>query len=440
MRELFVLERYYWESSNNRLQQGFVLSITLNKPIPDDVLTEAIRLTGLDYPWIFQNIKVKDAQGPDRIEPIKKRLVTEDLIKHVDNDEPNHILETLRLETTDDNCAWVVLVKENRFTLFLNHTFFDGMSAYNLWSSIIKYANQGVRSTDGLIYDGNGQNILSRHAYEEVEMKLMDKISAKIAPYWIQYVAPSIAKIFPSHLFSIPGFNLQEVLLDKNGNIRQDQKRLKWTIPPTQLKEILAEVRARNLTLTVWICAKLAYQLTKIKSSTKGSTIKLAIPMSMRPFLIEKLGKDPKDIATGNYVSAAYCTLSLDKYGSELWTIANEINKSLQKAKEDPVANINYVKLLDEVDLTKFIKEKYKTTSSPCTLELSNLGMLDPSSPDDEYQLLDAEFQQPMLTSSILCCSSISTRLGGLTVNFSYPIELDKIITPAFEELVNPRN
>lgn len=435
MRLLSALENFFWQRSKNDYHPGFIVSVLLNKPIPDDVLAEAIRLTGEDFPVLFQQIEETNSDSLPVIVPIRKTLVTEDVIRHVDDDECNHLFQNYKMKATDDQCSWVVFVKENRLSLMADHTLFDGMSSYNVLNSIIKYANKGVRSTNGLIYNANAPLLPPQHPYDELETNMMGNIKAKIAPFWIQYVSPLVSKVLPTQNFNFPEFDLQKHLYDEAGKLKQDNCYYSWNIPPKDLKTVLQSCRDHNVTLSVWICARVTEQLSKASDSTAGNLINIQIPMNMRPYLMGVLHKSSNSIAVGNYVSVSACTVDISKDELEQWSLAQNIQEQLEKSKSDPAAAIEYIKLLKQVNVAKFLKSKYAATIPETAFELSNLGVLDPSSANDEYQLLNAQFHQPKFVSSILCCSSISTRLGGLTVNISYPPTLDKVLRPLFEDL-----
>lgn len=436
MRPLYLLEKYFWERSRQHFHPGFIVAVTLNEAIPDDVLSEAIRLTGVDNAMLFQRVQEQDGERPDCVVPIGKRLLAEDVIVHVDTLDPNHLFQTVKFSLTEDAASWRLFVKGNEMVLFLDHTFFDGMSAYNILKSVIQYSNQGVSSGNGLVYDDTSAPLLKgEHAYADLPVPLSQRIMAKAVPFWIQTVEPLLSKILPSNTFTIPTLNVQDELFDDEGKVRNTNYRHVYHIKPDDLKDVLGECRQHKVTLTSYFCAKFIGQLKQMKGKTTGTVFTVSIPINTRKYLSETLNKDIKTFAVGNHVASFDCKIDTNKNHSDFWAICQDFQGQLDKTKNEPGDAVGFIKLLESVDIAKFVNSQYDKTVPKGAFEISNLGAFDPSSADDKYQVLDAQFHLPRLPQNVFSCSAISTRLGGANVVISYPPSLAEVLTPLFESI-----
>lgn len=434
MRKLYILEKYFFRRSTKAYHPGFLVSIKLNKAIPDEVLAEAVKLTGEKYPLLFHKVIPCDNERDLAMVPIERKLTIEDVLVHTEDLKPNEIFQTADVSVLGDNASWKLFVDGDEIALLSEHTFFDGMSARNILDSMIRFANSGVRSKDGVVYDGNGTAVEGCHPYERLPDSIFYKFLRAVAPVWHLKVRPFITGVMGSDLFLVPSFNFQDELFDKDGNIRNSNYRHRWNIPAEDLKEIIKQCREHNVTLTVWILAKVVLQLKKLGDEYSGKVVSIDVPMNTRKFLSNYFQEDPDNFVLGNHVAPLNFGYDISK-NEEFWTACKVLNSKLDKAKSDPTTCINFIKVLENVSIDRYLDSRFNIEHPDVTFELSNLGVLDPSSPEDTYQLLDAAFNQPRLPSSMFSCSAISTRLGGLTVNISYPHSIGKLLTPLFEDM-----
>ncbi|SCV00087.1 LAMI_0G02806g1_1 [Lachancea mirantina] len=447
MPELSGFEKYFYFRSKLDIHSCFFIGIQLNEIPASRTLSFALRQAIAKFPELHSNVTVDkkpaivSIRGPLQFEDV----VVETEYQTVGQEETNEIFDKVSFEYGVDRPLWKILVvrHSNQLLLCMDHVLFDGISGVNIWTEILNELNSSniqPGATERIVFNGESAAPSVRsHPYAQFAMPLVWKLK-----YWF-VLALSYSDSFYHALhgtsagqIQFPKYKMQGGLLSETQKIRNDNCRFKVSLTPVELQAVQQKCRDENVSLTCCLAAMLSAALNHVDvSSRQGTTVKVDIPINTRPLLAETLNLDPSDIKVGNFVKPAELKFELNQGTVDRWATARTFAAQLKKERRnlDP---LYAVKLMDALDVAKYIETQKKTEYPAGTFEITNVGLQSfGTSPEDKFQVIDALFDEPQGLSDVFTLATVSTPTGGLNCSLSYPQVLSNDLRPAFEAFYN---
>lgn len=456
LRQLSSLEKYFYQRSNLNLHSCFYVSVILNELPPKQHISHALKKTIAKFPHLRCNI-IKDDKEiyfKDIISSTNP-LYFDDIVEYKEwesltEENINSIFKTYSFPYFVDKPLWklIVVPKTDQLLLLLDHLLFDGMSAVNIWQSImseIPTTNEHL-SNDDVIFsltDSSSEVSLGKqHPYESWPVPLSWKLKrtiVKVLFYWFPYsiLSPSPRLLhfkdysFPKNIFtdnSKPNKSIYELICDNSQYILH--------IGPRKISTVLEYCKKNKFSLTAFLSSLFTLSLIESKDKIKneGSIIKISVPMNTRNICKDKLQLPEKDIQLGNLIAGLDLLYDNDQDHLELKQLATNLQGQLiTQSITNFDETMNNMKLLDIADTKKFME--CKVTPKPgedriypaSTFEVTNLGNQDFKS-NSKFIVKDVFFNQPQGTGETYSYSIISTKNGGLNCCVSYPKPLADVI------------
>lgn len=444
VRKLGGLEQYFFQRSDLNLHSCFSVGVKLNELPSKEILSIALSKVIQAHYQLYSNCFEEDENLI--IKPIEN-IQFNDVVDYkpwvqYEEEEVNYILKKYNFKYRVSKPLWkiVVLPKMNSIILALDHLIFDGMSTVIFFKELI---NQFLTLDNGskhqfleMLYEYEPQfNIEeSSHPYENLPIPLSWKIKRPIVKTLFT-ISPTTVVSQDHSLIHFHDYKLPDDFLDPNEKgteeyyVRNNHRQVRIKLNSEQLDSWRQKCKQHGVTLTSFLISLFYKALGNIDKGTyEGEAVKIEVPINTR----ERIAEDGRFKNTiGPFVAGLEFHENLD-FSRDIWDISTKVNSIIQqKANEQLMESINEARLLELVDVRKFMKLKMDNARNPySTFEVTNVGFQDFGIGEhDKYQVEDAFFHEPQLFGHIMTYSIISTPRGGLTCCLAYPRNLDSELT-----------
>ncbi|SCU99309.1 LADA_0H18910g1_1 [Lachancea dasiensis] len=455
MKSLSGLERYFYSRSHLQYHSCFFLAIKLNNEVSISLINAALRQTIARFPQLYSN--VHEVDGALALKPLKHPILSKDVLQEasfasLNEDSVNSIFQKINFPYHVERPLWKILLLQDRRTLVLcaDHVIMDGLSTVAFWRTFLSNLNSPQKQDNSttVLYRPNGDEAeVPQHPYDLIRYSFVGLLMVAFVRTLVlltYFGIDTIGKIFSPELtdkdFKFPRYQFPRGLLTSGGEVRNDNCQFNLHIPASKMPQLLSQCKVRTVSLTSLLVAAIAHALARVPpSEIQGTQLKIAIPINTRSFVEKATGLDPHLIEFGNFIKGAEISCDTDLLVN-LWQTAVAVGSQLTAQRHD-VRSLQLIKLMEFIDVEKFIQTKASAKYPGSTFEITNIGFETfGCGQDDKYWVEDAYFNQPQGFSNFITCSTVTTPVGGLNCCFSYPRDLENELGPVMDALQTTLN
>ncbi|ODV79520.1 uncharacterized protein CANTADRAFT_90596 [Suhomyces tanzawaensis NRRL Y-17324] len=432
-RPLSPSEHFYRSRNSSGFYKSFQVTATYTNPIPQPLLSRALRKTVLDYHLLVCNVVPKN---DDHWYVPLPRVLLEDLLEchsleefltdGVINERFMKYANEFSFRFSDNKPLFRVLqLGDRNLSVIFEHTIADGLVG-NYFHEILvenlalveeKASDDTFLSAYGPFDDLGMKSVIfdCERDYNLIKNSLHPPIDD-----FVPLPRPSVVTPVNSALPMWPGrfpCSRDNVLAFKLINIDAQQARL-----------ILAKCKANKVTLTAYIEAVIVYSMQPIYGKNHYSTCKL--PIALRRF-IDPAKTDPqyhdilnnpkyKILGTSAHGGIAEVFEPLSEFS---WELVQRIGANLAKnVQNKELMNAFFAFTTPELAIgnsPEFFEAQMRPTTQD-TMKFSNLGLIDVPM-YNSWSITNMVFSQDVSPPAAdFMLNLVSTKVGGLNFVFSY--------------------
>ncbi|OBA19679.1 hypothetical protein METBIDRAFT_45992 [Metschnikowia bicuspidata var. bicuspidata NRRL YB-4993] len=434
------LERYYiCRDTTGIMGRGFNMSVKLNEPVSDLILSHALRRVIISCPYLTVNafLTISEdtlADGKNyHIRPVKRLLFSKLVYRKTVRDFDARVLEDLsrvRLPVNRGKPGWyltrisVESSGDQYLTFACNHVMFDGRSAVNFFDDLVKTIDivSGYTLSDvaEVLFDSEVDSPGKLRDSSENVTNLYDSpLWFKLSTLASQMLIPSfVLKLFSSYVwpsspnfYQHPPFNL----VPFNGLNEANFRIVHFSREEVSL--ILTHCKQERTTLTPMMAARLYLAIGTSFTAHLGTFSQSCelIICGRRYF--------PKEKQITRYGLFFSAFTSYIAPGLSTKDATEVLKKGLSQAMKNR-HSFYKTGLLQLLNIWNYMKPYAEDKAERQTFEISNLGRVDISA--GKWHVTDVVFSQGV-TFSHITLSVISTPKGGMNVVISYHEDFSKV-------------
>ncbi|SCU86775.1 LAFA_0E02982g1_1 [Lachancea sp. 'fantastica'] len=451
MDSLSGIEEFFYHRSKLAYHSCFYVAVKFNQKPEDSCLKSALEVTISKFPHLYSNAFTN--AGNVVLRPLRKSFMLSEVVERVDFeylDESfnSHVFKTVTFDYGVERPLWKLLVlKDQRtFVLCTDHLIMDGLSTVAFWKSVITGLNNcdttGAPENGPVFIPSANLSKVQQHPYEKIPYTVLGLLLWAFVRLMVllEFVKLDIiGKVFVPHLsskdFKFRNYRFPEGLLNSTGGIRNDNCQLNLHIPSSKMRLLLKNCKSHKVSFTSLLAAVVAHSLQSVSpSQVEGSRIKISVPINAREAVRKVITEAPGSADFGNFIKTGEFTRDLTEL-VQLWDTAKSLDDEMAYQRKSEVP-IQMAKLLNLIDVEKFVQGKVDAPYPGSTFEITNLGYQTfDCGVDDKYVVEDAFFNEPQGISDVFTFSVVSTPANGLNCWISYPRELQTDLQPAIANI-----
>lgn len=425
------------------------MSVCLNKPVDDVILSNALRAMLLKYPIHCMNFfrvnaasdstlllaEDRNANGKNFEARLVSEILYEDVVskqylERLDNDYFKTISKR-KIPIDVDRATWKITVnelaetKKQYLTFATNHAFIDGKSGVHFMDDLLRELADAeeqqsldfVRVLFSRVVDAPkclpelSDNVVDLYQFSSC-FALKKALQLLFLPEWVLNFYN--INFVPGHpnLLKHPIFNIRPVSVDNECSFH------KITLTPDETSSTLDFCRRNGFTLTPYIaaCAFRALDETITPILQIDPSYDFNVVICGRRYYQEVRDKT----RYGLYMSPDHQVISRNH---TLLLAAKELSSKLMIALQNK-NSFSFVGLLKIINIWDFINYQYEKKQTRSTFQVSNVGLVKISHGD--WRVDDFIFSQGV-GAAHFTISTCSTPQGGLNLIVSNHDSLDKI-------------
>lgn len=425
-------ERYYiWRDVTGSLSRGFNMSVKLNRPVSDELLSQALRATVLAHPQLLlhfvrsgsESVEEERAEedaranGTNYAAALVPRLAFGDVVHHTSaalDDAELTRLAGVRIACNAPTPSWYIQVsttaKAQYLTFACNHILFDGRSVTHFFDDFVRALGDLPRAESlplaDILFDPEVDSVAIPAPSSEV-VDLYNSPWWFLAKFMCARFVPKVVSLVVAAFSHGPDLDANPILNVQPMSPKSITRFHKVHLDANQLAALLARCRAAGSTMAPFLAACACHALDGSVVAAIGGThtYQTELIVCGRRFYP---GMEDKT-RYGLYIAPAF---DFVQQGVPMEESAGILSQNLSKLICDR-SRFWLVGLLDKINIWAWAQEKFFNNDLRLTVEVSNVGLLRIEHGD--WSVEDYVFSQTS-SSSHMTLSVASTPNGGTNI------------------------